>query len=188
MIEEDGCIYHYTDKNGITGILENNCLWARHYNYTNDETELLVFPYILKKWISNNSPFELTDITYILLDAFNTMVQGPLSKSHPYISSFCNDYGDTLSQWRGYGNDDGFSIGFNYRVLEEYKNFINDKYSIDFINISEVFYDYNDYKVKIENDISKFLELFKKYCNDKFINHQPHAPLTEYQREILSES
>ena len=32
-------LYHYTDKNGLFGILENECIWATHYRFLNDISE-----------------------------------------------------------------------------------------------------------------------------------------------------
>ena len=38
--EEYPTLFHYTDAAGVRGIVENNELWATHYHYLNDFTEL----------------------------------------------------------------------------------------------------------------------------------------------------
>lgn len=188
MIETDGCIYHYTDSIGIKGIFDNNCLWATHYDYTNDLNELRIFSAFFENWISTNKPYGSNDIKYNLLNAFETMVGGS-SKSIPFISSFCNDDGDTLSQWRGYGNrGDGYSIGFNFDIINQYKQYLMDKFSIDFIHITKVFYDLIDYDDDILKDISIFLKLFENYCGDRFTDFKPNIPLTANQRDKLTKA
>ncbi len=36
-------LYHYTDKLGLEGILENQTLWATNYQFLNDASELVHF-------------------------------------------------------------------------------------------------------------------------------------------------
>lgn len=190
MIQTDGCIYHYTDSNGINGILENSCLWATHHNFTNDLTELRVFPKIFQDWLSLNKPYNVGDIKYDLLEAFRTQIEGPLSPSVPFISSFCNDDGNTLSQWRGYGNrGGGYAIGFNCNKINEYKIFISNHYSIDFVHFTPIYYDYNKSKDQIEKDISYFIKLFENYCDSKYKKFNGRRfPLSEYQMEMLTKA
>jgi hypothetical protein len=32
-------LYHYTDQNGLSGILKSECLWATHHRFLNDISE-----------------------------------------------------------------------------------------------------------------------------------------------------
>jgi hypothetical protein len=34
-----GLLFHYTDQNGLDGILSSDCIWATHYRFLNDLTE-----------------------------------------------------------------------------------------------------------------------------------------------------
>lgn len=34
-------IYHYTDLNGLKGIIESGSLWATHFSFLNDSNELI---------------------------------------------------------------------------------------------------------------------------------------------------
>ena len=34
-------IYHYTDLNGLLGIVGSNSLWATHFSFLNDSNELI---------------------------------------------------------------------------------------------------------------------------------------------------
>jgi hypothetical protein len=36
-------LYHYTDVAGVCGILQNQSLWATHYQNLNDESEITLF-------------------------------------------------------------------------------------------------------------------------------------------------
>lgn len=188
MIDTDGSIYHYTDINGITGILENGCLWATHYDYTNDSSELRIFPTLLNSWIAENHPPGWNAIKDRMIESFYRMVEGESSKSIPFISSFCNDDGNTLSQWRGYGKNNGYSIGFHYETLEKYKQIIMDRSAIDFIDIRKVAYGYTHYSKDFDKDMTDFIKIFNTYYDDRFNNFIPHLPLSSSQIEALNEA
>lgn len=36
-------LFHYTDAKGLTGIIENQSIWASHYEYLNDSEEIRFF-------------------------------------------------------------------------------------------------------------------------------------------------
>lgn len=44
-------LYHYTDFKGLCGILESQCLWATHFQFLNDKSELQLFREELEKWL-----------------------------------------------------------------------------------------------------------------------------------------
>lgn len=36
-------VYHYTTWDGLVGILQNKTLWATHYKFLNDYSEIVLF-------------------------------------------------------------------------------------------------------------------------------------------------
>jgi hypothetical protein len=36
-------LYHYTNEQGLYGILDHKCLWATHYKFLNDYEEIVLF-------------------------------------------------------------------------------------------------------------------------------------------------
>lgn len=48
-------LYHYTTQQGLLGILENKCIWATHYKFLNDYSEIIKFKKQLVQHLNLNS-------------------------------------------------------------------------------------------------------------------------------------
>ena len=93
-------IYHYTDLNGLKGIIESGSLWATHFSFLNDSNEL------------THGMNCLENALQYLRDDFNPktlkFIEQALTHfrmhraAHVYNLSFCLEP-DLLSQWRGFG-------------------------------------------------------------------------------------
>jgi hypothetical protein len=108
-------IYHYTNIIGLVGIIKDRALWASDCRFLNDGTELSyandIFINELKK--RNINPFE-----YPPQDGGRIIPSLALTSLSMFIVCFCTD-GDLLSQWRGYGSDQGYSLGFSVNKLRK---------------------------------------------------------------------
>lgn len=108
-------LHHYTDANGVYGILTRNCLWASAAQFSNDKSEIdysikLAVEIIEELWGTKN---HLSKWEQILLQHLREILDTPLHTfGQPFMISFCED-GDLLSQWRGYGREGGFSLAFS---------------------------------------------------------------------------
>lgn len=104
--------YHYTDANGLIGIINSGRLWATDIRFLNDPSEGVFFPERLLQ-IMEKSQMHNNDLINKIISGIRTSMEHPRS-SH---STFCislSRKGDQLSQWRGYGDfGKGYSIGFN---------------------------------------------------------------------------
>jgi len=109
-------IYHYTDFNGVSGIIESKSLWLTKLSYLNDKSELTLaidlFRSQAASWANKIGDGEkakfLRDASHQLQSFSNTNI---------CVASFCED-GDLLSQWRSYGNDgSGVAIEFDAHSL-----------------------------------------------------------------------
>lgn len=126
-------IYHYTNQQGILGILEEKALRATNIFYLNDSSEYHHAINLAKKEIEkriNKFKAEQSKIKNHLYlktepeQVQKTLIIGRLKNIIKDISSF-NDYiqifvcsfsekKDHLGQWRAYGNNEnGYSIGFD---------------------------------------------------------------------------
>jgi len=113
--------YHYTDQNGLYGILHDREIWATHYRFLNDSTELNDLLLLLREESHKESSVPKNKISD-MLDTFQNIYE----KFDVYIVSFTEDIltaseeisntsGDRLSQWRGYAEGrQGFSLGFSF--------------------------------------------------------------------------
>jgi hypothetical protein len=103
-------IFHYTTISGLIGIITHSELWASDCRLLNDGTELTYAQEIFLYEVRELNLEPLMDGGYI--------VAGPLlDYFRMYLTCFCED-GDLLSQWRGYGVDQGYALGFNTAELQ----------------------------------------------------------------------
>jgi Protein of unknown function (DUF2971) len=137
-------LYHYTDTAALSGILKTNELWATHIRFLNDQSEYeLAQKFVESQLVPRNKSW-LNGIVKTDLNAKKIMdglggidhSATELAKSASeafykvtgddfFVTSFCGtplgDYekeNGLLSQWRGYGNQQGFMLVFETKVLE----------------------------------------------------------------------
>jgi Protein of unknown function (DUF2971) len=95
-------IYHYTDANGLIGMLTKGKIWATDVRFLNDSREY-------KHGL---------DVYRSLFDQENPIGSGFTRGEGIFVVCFSKN-SDQLSQWRGYAdNGYGYCIGFNYENLE----------------------------------------------------------------------
>jgi hypothetical protein len=105
-------IYHYTTISGLLGIVSNSELWASDCRFLNDGSELSYANDIFWDEVKKLNLRPIGDcegggyrLPFSVLRLFRM-----------YITCFCTN-GDQLSQWRGYGEDQGYSLGFSSAKL-----------------------------------------------------------------------
>lgn len=122
-------LFHYTNTQGLLGILDSQYLWATHVSYLNDATEIR-YTYELVEEISEDliaqedrdkeTTSDRDDPLFIyrtFLYRLSYKTARPKPKSDIYVACFCEE-DDLLSQWRGYGSmGSGYAIGFDTNRL-----------------------------------------------------------------------
>ncbi|EOQ98272.1 PF11185 family protein [Leptospira wolbachii serovar Codice str. CDC] len=107
-------IYHYTDINGVKGILESRRIWASDVRYLNDPSETTYFHNLIKEKIENS---KLTGILEELLNTTRKFIEQHHSEAPRFVTSFCIEK-DLLSQWRYYSKESiGYMIAFDTMSL-----------------------------------------------------------------------
>ncbi len=99
-------IYHYTTLEGLKGIIESNSIWLSDYSYLNDATEIQHGTKLVSLVASEMSELPRYDSAKELFQAWIKNIEEV--QHRVCIASFSSD-GDSLSQWRSYGN---IAIGF----------------------------------------------------------------------------
>jgi hypothetical protein len=116
-------IHHYTDDNGLRGILKSGKLWLTDVFYLNDPSELRYGVGIAVETLARaaaGGPLE----QQIFAQDFRKYENGAEGAAHFFVLSF-SEKGNDLSQWRAYAdNGRGYSLGFDGPALE--KAFCND--------------------------------------------------------------
>src|SRR5215210_578604 len=105
-------IYHYTDLNGLRGIVDNHDLWLTHSRYSNDDEELTHGSQIVKKVIEEEFAGDTDRRRKKYLKDIDTIFNLPKAEG-VYICCFCEE-DNLLSQWRSYGaNGTGVSLSLD---------------------------------------------------------------------------
>ncbi|MDD5228517.1 MAG: DUF2971 domain-containing protein [Methylococcales bacterium] len=112
-------IYHYTSLEGFAGIVQNRSLWLSDYSYLNDKHELTYGIDIIREVASEILNLTDKQIVLDLLQAWENNI-GQF-ENRVCIASFSAD-GDSLSQWRAYGN---IALGFKPHDLAMHSNGAN---------------------------------------------------------------
>lgn len=142
-------VYHYTNIQGLEGILNSNSLWMTDFKYMNDYREinhgLELVDDILQE-LEKKSLYKNKEEYFKIWKKF--VKKGV--KKRICISCFSADNGDSLSQWRGYGNNgSGISIGF--KIDSTYWNYN------PIAVLNKVIYDTDKQKMILENIIHTYL-------------------------------
>ena len=140
-------LYHYTDFDGLKGIIKSKTIWAIHYSCLNDSQEMLCFEKSLKKYCLKSvaviikklkidekklserflSENPVSGIARLSSEILRKSLLETQDETKPFVASFCSvddkdEYvkkNGLLSQWRGYGSGGGYALVFDTRKLEE---------------------------------------------------------------------
>ncbi len=110
----DRPLYHYTTPEALWEIVGNRQIWATHFRYLNDLTEVVHGEEIAletaKDLLSSSREPAIKYFLELFVDNFaNLRFSG---QGGVYVASF-SENSDQLSQWRAYGGaSSGYSIGF----------------------------------------------------------------------------
>ena len=194
--EEYKRLYHYTTWEGLMGILKEQTLWATHYRFLNDASEIVLIknkllefisPIIRKEYqrlikksneikvaIDNSGGMEAV----ILHDSLSIIEAAYYATGNEiYIVSFCGEKKDDyvnnnglLSQWRGYSAGGGVALVFNTEQLEQLLKKEAERYSYGPSFIANVIY--SDDKISFEQELASSLSDFIDYVQQMFITLQ----------------
>jgi len=109
-------LYHYTDQKGLLGIIKTKEIWASHHQCLNDTQEFLHAKSVIRDEIVKRCGSANPE-SRVSLEAMRAALDGPgMEEVNLYVASFSED-GDSLPQWRAYGQVSGFALGFNGQQL-----------------------------------------------------------------------
>lgn len=106
-------LFHYTDLNGLQGILKKRELWLSHISSLNDPFELKYGQNLVARELDNQIVKEDDDNLREFYKSIKISVGSFGNFIHqPFIACFCESE-NLLSQWRAYANNGGgFNLGF----------------------------------------------------------------------------
>ena len=116
-VSRNNILYHYTNLNGLIGIINNQCLFSSNSAYLNDKEEFYYGHRLFKEHADKICPLK-EDKEKILTDEIVKILNSKVTSYH-YATCFSLE-GDLLSQWRAYADDGkGISIGFDSKKIAE---------------------------------------------------------------------
>lgn len=151
-------LYHYTDTNGLYGIIDSGKIWATNIKYLNDASEITYAQQLvadtLKNLINNESDETVQNFLQIQLKHYIGEEEIP----HIYVACLC-EKSNLLSQWRTYGAEgSGFALGIDARLFlgehsrGEPRTFV----------LRPVIYDEGKQRVLVEREITSVIALLKE--------------------------
>lgn len=104
--------WHYTNAQGLLGIIQNDVLWASSGAFMNDEQELIKGHTLIQSTLVDGTRYSETEKT--LLQSLLQMVDDP--KRPDFILS-ASEASDSLTMWRNYGREAvSYAIGLDKNV------------------------------------------------------------------------
>jgi hypothetical protein len=179
VMEPEGLLFHYTDQNGLLGILESKSIWATHIRYLNDTSEgNIVSRAILDELSSRLDTGDLfrlfglpSETSTGLTEPVDDEILGHGIAMASWVTSLnvfavsFSEFGDSLSQWRAYsGRSGGYSIGFRPDYLRAVGNdFLvgrPDRFYSNSDALSRCIYYDEEAKVALKSEIQKLVSAF----------------------------
>jgi hypothetical protein len=154
-------LYHYTDLNGLKGIIESNSLRATSLQFLNDSEELTHGIECISKALPRfrgNIPADQIDSIQKAMERYSRRYL-----KNAYSVSFCRE-AELLSQWRGYANKHGVCIQFDSNKLLNALNLSESECVYD-----DVIYCEKGNPLKAETQLTKLFESFERR-HSNFIN------------------
>jgi hypothetical protein len=165
-------LYHYTNSDGLLGIMKNQKLWATDSTYLNDSQEIKHGLELVEKIICDVKNNTTCPFSNKILNGIKERIYK--YSDEIYVACF-SESGDLLSQWKGYGSHgDGFSIKLDPREL------LRQKRRFPFVNIAikKVIYE-----IETQNKIiASQIDFTLKKANTLFCEYPNH------EEDIVSDS
>ena len=116
-VDESEYLYHYTDMNGLLGIVQSSSIWATEIHYLNDSTEYAYAAQLLEQTARSRNE-SLNEVQSRVLTAFVDSAQA-IARTNAFVACFTEER-DDLSQWRAYSHSGpGYCIGFDTTKLRQ---------------------------------------------------------------------
>jgi hypothetical protein len=117
-------LWHYTNADGLIGILESGCIFTTQIACLNDQLEERYFGNLVLAGVRDLLKANADPRTTVMLRVAEAgLLEAESSATGRFVACF-SEVGDDLGQWRGYGGGQcGYAIGFHSKeIMEAIKN------------------------------------------------------------------
>jgi hypothetical protein len=110
-------LFHYTNSNGLLGILSSGRLWATNYRFLNDSSEIAYGVAVFEAVLQERVVQAQNDVIAIFLERTRITANPFDGMFDCYVSCFC-ERDDLLNQWRMYATSGGgFAMGLQTKQI-----------------------------------------------------------------------
>lgn len=165
--------YHYTNAEGLLGILQWNRLWASSVTHLNDTTELEYGRRLFAEVAEGESENVRATVSDIL-----EVAQKIALDNFTFAACLCQD-ADLLSQWRAYGKA-GFALGFDLGWE------LSDIFFDSLVRTVSVIYEEEDQRSQIQELLDRAVKKAAGYIHPDFaiLICQRKHPAFKEEREV----
>ena len=192
----DDAIFHYTNADGLFGILTKKEIWSTAYFTTNDESELSAVEGVLADLCKERTT-QLVSDKHEYVDLFQkhgiNIFEYPnefekiwfetmVDTFDIYITCFCRADSELefqhglLSQWRGYGGTGGYALQFSHSKLTDWT-------TRTLINKENHKYVFHDVYYSLDNPIKEIVLNYKIFFQETYIKYLDTAVMTLQELE-----
>lgn len=149
-------VYHYTNAEGLAGILNSKRIWATDCRFLNDETESQLGVRLAREILRGRLDSTRDDPLRRFYETADSYLDSEADDKNFVFS--LSSRRDDLTQWRTYARDGrGFTIGFETSTLIENSKRKEDKYGF-----SPVIYDSEIQRLEVNKSLEIFEEIIKE--------------------------
>ena len=178
LAEEDE-IYHYTDINGLLGIVENKSIWLTEASFLNDVEEQLYTLELFENEVLNTIVDKKLKNT--LSDAIESLRDRRVIENELVFS--CSLDADNLTLWSEFSNAYGYCLGLKHgEIYKALKDGISGAFPLlSSLTSAKVIYDREDQIKKLKEVVKKSIEISFEDNNislpqDCFVDSYDHVP------------
>ena len=156
-------LFHYTNAEGLKGIVESQTLWASHISFMNDPMEMKYAVNLCRKVLDESIGSSEDAVDELLRATVNTGLDRIGDLLTGFVFCFC-ETDDLLSQWRGYGDkSSAFSIGIDVNALGIMTLARGD--------IRKVIYDVRQQEAMLKRLLSDWRDVLKLLVKDDLVDY-----------------
>jgi hypothetical protein len=166
-------LFHYTDANGLAGIIKNQEIWLTSIFHLNDPSELAYGIEIARAVLG--AEWEAGDqIIKVFCKRLESVLLGDLGNTFGfYVASFSRS-SDDLGQWRAYAdNGRGFAIGLAPHLFHPEDS--ADRKPNEMVFVAEVTYDRANAEKQQREAIERAIAIVRREVKDGAIQSESEA-------------
>lgn len=182
-------LFHYTNIDGIMGIIGSNQLWMTHSDFLNDSSEIVYlkelegevlqkFELLMKEEIEEKGLRIYNEIVSEFKGSFNTRYKDEVNTNQVFVLSLSENK-DSLVLWGNYAKGDGFNIGFETKELLDKIIDEEEKFRLVYDSVK---YDRNE---QIDILVEMLNKTYKKIEEISEVDFEFKQELSMYFRSVL---